>query len=92
MQNFFFCCGLSMFFLSLWYYGQFVIKSKLTWWIAEYLVARTVRKRRKKQQHKNTGVSIKLLMVGYTNSMVGYHLMAKGHSIQLGGPRNFFWI
>ena len=31
-----------------------------------------------------TGVSVKFLMVGETNSMVGYHLMTKGHSIQLG--------
>ena len=31
-----------------------------------------------------TGVSVKYLMVGETNSMVGYHLMTKGHSIQLG--------
>ena len=30
------------------------------------------------------GVSVKFLMVGETNSMVGYHLMAKDHSIQLG--------
>ena len=30
------------------------------------------------------GVSVKFLMVGETNSMVGYHLMAEDHSIQLG--------
>ena len=30
------------------------------------------------------GVSVKFLLVGETNSMVGYHLMAEGHSIQLG--------
>ena len=30
-----------------------------------------------------TGVSVKYLMVGETNSMVGYHLMTEGHSIQL---------
>ena len=30
------------------------------------------------------GVPVKFLMVGETNSMVGYHLMSKGHSIQLG--------
>ena len=30
------------------------------------------------------GVSVKFLMVGGTNSMVGYHLMAEDHSIQLG--------
>ena len=29
-------------------------------------------------------VSVKFLMVGETNSMVGYYLMAKDHSIQLG--------
>ena len=32
-----------------------------------------------------TGVSVKYLMVGETNSMVGYHLVTEGHSIQLGG-------
>ena len=32
----------------------------------------------------STGVSVKFLMVGETNSMVGYHLMAEDHSIQLG--------
>ena len=32
----------------------------------------------------DSGVSVKFLMVGETDSMVGYHLMAKGHSIQLG--------
>ena len=32
---------------------------------------------------ETSGVSVKFLMVGETNSMVGYHLMAKGHSIQL---------
>ena len=31
-----------------------------------------------------SGVSVKFIMVGETNSMVGYHLMTKGHSIQLG--------
>ena len=31
------------------------------------------------------GVSVKFLMVGETNFMVGYHWMAKGHSVQLGG-------
>ena len=30
------------------------------------------------------GVLVKLLMVGGANSMVGYHLMAEDHSIQLG--------
>ena len=30
------------------------------------------------------GVSVKFLMVGESNSMVGYHLMAEDHSIQLG--------
>ena len=30
------------------------------------------------------GVSVKFLMVGETNFMVGYHWMAKGHSVQLG--------
>ena len=30
------------------------------------------------------GVLVKFLMVGETNSMVGYHLMAEDHSIQLG--------
>ena len=29
------------------------------------------------------GVSVKFLMVGETNSMVGYHLMAEDHSVQL---------
>ena len=29
-------------------------------------------------------VSVKFLMVGETNSMVGYHLMTEGYSIQLG--------
>ena len=33
------------------------------------------------------GVSVKFLMVGETNSMVGYHLMAEDHSIQLGAGR-----
>ena len=33
---------------------------------------------------ETSGVSVKFLMVGETNSMVGYHLMAKSHSIQLG--------
>ena len=28
------------------------------------------------------GVSLKFLMVRETNSMVGYHLMAEGHSIR----------
>ena len=32
----------------------------------------------------DSGVSVKFLMVGETNSMVGYHLMAEGYSIQLG--------
>ena len=31
-----------------------------------------------------TGVSVKFWMVGETNSMVGYHLMTKDHSVQLG--------
>ena len=31
-----------------------------------------------------TGVSVQFLMVGEINSMVGYHLIAKGQSIQLG--------
>ena len=31
----------------------------------------------------DSGVSVKFLMVGETNSMVGYHLMAEIHSIQL---------
>ena len=35
---------------------------------------------------ETSGVSVKFLMVGETNSMVGYYLMAKSHSIQLG-----FW-
>ena len=30
------------------------------------------------------GVSVKFLMVGETNSMTGYNLMAEGHSTQLG--------
>ena len=30
------------------------------------------------------GVSVKFLMVGESNSMVGYHLMAEDHSVQLG--------
>ena len=37
-----------------------------------------------------TGVSLKFLIVGETNSMVGYHLMTEGQSIQLevsGGTR-----
>ena len=29
-------------------------------------------------------VSVKFLMVGVTNSMVGYYLMAKDHSFKLG--------
>ena len=29
------------------------------------------------------GVLVKFLMVGETNSMVGYHLMSEGHSIAL---------
>ena len=33
---------------------------------------------------ETSGVSVKFLMVGETNSMVGYHSMAKSHSIQLG--------
>ena len=43
------------------------------------------------------GVSVKFLMVGVTNSMVGYHLMTEDHSIQLGsGERcldffDFYW-
>ena len=38
------------------------------------------------------GVLVKLLMVGGANSMVGYHLMAEDHSIQLavlGGAMTF---
>ena len=31
-------------------------------------------------QQLQSGVSVKFLMVGETNSMVGYHLMAEGHS------------
>ena len=31
-----------------------------------------------------SGVSVTFLMVGETNSMVAYHLMTEGHSIQLG--------
>ena len=31
-----------------------------------------------------SGVSVKFLIVGETNSMVGYYLMAEGQSIQLG--------
>ena len=31
-----------------------------------------------------TGASVTVLMVGETNSMVGYHLMAENHSTQLG--------
>ena len=31
-----------------------------------------------------SGFSVKLLMVRETNSMVGYHSIAKGHLIQLG--------
>ena len=34
--------------------------------------------------HSTPGVSVRSLMVGETNSLVGYHLMAKGYSIQLG--------
>ena len=30
------------------------------------------------------GVSVQFLMVGETKSMVGYHLIVEGHSIQLG--------
>ena len=30
------------------------------------------------------GFQLSFLMVGETNSLVGYHLMTKGHSIQLG--------
>ena len=30
----------------------------------------------------DAGVSVKFLMVGETNSMVCYHLMVEGHSIQ----------
>ena len=33
---------------------------------------------------KTQGVSVKFLMAGETNSMVGYHLMVKDHSIELG--------
>ena len=33
---------------------------------------------------KTTWVSIKFLVVGEINSMVGYHLMVERHSIQLG--------
>ena len=29
-------------------------------------------------------LKVKLLMVGGTNSMVGYHLMDEGHSVKLG--------
>ena len=38
----------------------------------------------KKEFQTNQGVSVKFLLGKETNSMVGYHLMAKGHSIQLG--------
>ena len=31
-------------------------------------------------QQLQSGVSVKFLMVEETNSMVGYHLMAEGHS------------
>ena len=31
-------------------------------------------------QQLQSRVSVKFLMVGETNSMVGYHLMAEGHS------------
>ena len=31
-------------------------------------------------QQLQSGVSVTFLMVGETNSMVGYHLMAEGHS------------
>ena len=31
-----------------------------------------------------TGVSVKFLTLGEINSMVGYHLMAKDHPVQLG--------
>ena len=33
---------------------------------------------------QHAGVSVKFLMIGETNSMVGYYLMAEGYSIQLG--------
>ena len=36
-----------------------------------------------KSKMKKAGVSVKFLMVGETNSMVGYHLMTEGHSVQL---------
>ena len=35
-------------------------------------------------EDRDTGVSVKFLMVGETNSMVGCHLKAEGHSVQLG--------
>ena len=34
--------------------------------------------------HMYSGISLKFLIVGEINSMVGYHLMTKGQSIQLG--------
>ena len=34
--------------------------------------------------HTHTGVLVKFLMVRETNSVVGYHLLTEGHSIQLG--------
>ena len=37
----------------------------------------------RKSKMKKAGVSVKFLMVGETNSMVGYHLMMENHSIQL---------
>ena len=37
----------------------------------------------RKSKMKKAGVSVKFLMVGETNSMVGYHLMTENHSIQL---------
>ena len=37
----------------------------------------------RKSKMKKAGVSVKFLMVGETNSMVGYHLMTESHSIQL---------
>ena len=34
--------------------------------------------------YRGAGVSVKFLMVGETNFVVGYHLLTEGHSIQLG--------
>lgn len=35
------------------------------------------------EENVYTGVLVKFLMIGETNSMVDYHVMAEGHSIQL---------